>query len=258
MQLLVRMNLSDWVGDGGSKKGMSMRELVRGVGQGSFQSMHQAGSVCMGAYNVPEMLSIQTLYGTRFGIELSSAYSCAMKLGDDGEDDGDERANGRSKFMDWFVSLTHVLGCTLQLLCCTCDRKMKACFPPWLASDLEKLFASNHKQLEGITSSGNGTFQMDDWARQFSLKNFASRNSEHVGDCFMQPCNSVVGMEARVARHMLRDRGGRHQTSLLVEQFMRSISHGMGLSVMAKTNGVRVCNERKRKSAESDSSQSED
>ena len=49
------------------------------------------------------------MYGTRFGVCLSGAYKCAMEMHDLDCDDA---------FMDWFVSLTHVLACTLQLMCC--------------------------------------------------------------------------------------------------------------------------------------------
>ncbi len=107
LQLLASLNLEQWVD--GDRKEVGIRELTRQITPSFLQVVHNIGGISMPCLNVPEMAGIQHLYCVRFGIDLSTAYSIAMDLDSKYCDEG---------FMRWYIALTHVVGTSLQLLCC--------------------------------------------------------------------------------------------------------------------------------------------
>jgi len=107
LKLLASLELEEWVE--GDKKDVGIRDLVRHISPSFLQAVYPLGGISVPCLNVPEMAGIARLYSARFGIDLPLAYSFAMELA--GEDFD-------TSFISWYISLTHVVGTSLQLLCC--------------------------------------------------------------------------------------------------------------------------------------------
>ncbi len=205
--------------------------------------------------------SIQTLYGSRFGISLPVAYSLAMA--DTNVDDETDWED----FMHWFLAITHVIAGTLQLMCCVRDRKVRAAVPAWLGRELDALFKRVHP-LENPTAA---------WK-----ESYMQHKSKTLEDCFgLRPFSpdehpvGIMNMKVKLAKQLLPPSprlDKTHPAEMVVEQFMLSLSQvrvflsnvlvptltvsasqGMGLCLAARAASVRVTSDRKRKNQDTNS-----
>jgi hypothetical protein len=70
-------------------------------------------------------------------------------------------------FMAYYISLTHVLACTLQLMCCLRDRKLQACVPVGFIQHLQGLFTANHPRSASTSLSTRQGATGVEWLHSF-------------------------------------------------------------------------------------------
>lgn len=292
MKMLLDMNLASWVNrsdDGkANNSGQSLGELTRKINPAFFQSLHAPGTVFINAYGIPEMPSIKTIYATRFGIPLCSAYSHALRMDQSslsgcGDCEGD--ADDDESFMELYMALTHMLASCLQLICAMRDRKIRSCMPSWLDEELMKLFELNNPAVIPSPDPNATQFHLPppwaniaspaEWDFDFGLKDFASSHitaaslgqkkassssgKQDAGGGAGGPGFCTSGISALVCMRIkaaktdlasMRYKKGRDDV-MMVERFTSCLCAGMSMSVMAKNSGMRVTGERrKRKSSD--------
>ena len=150
------LRLGEWVD--GSKKTCTLSQIVKSFRSGAFDDEMRAGTTFMTLGRlVPDMRCISTIYMTVHGISLERAY----------------RDPDRT-FMNWFISLTHVVCCALQLLCWSREPKNAAAVPLWFQAQLEDLFTTNYaapdvddplewRESVWLPKFGLNLFLPDDW-----------------------------------------------------------------------------------------------
>lgn len=196
MRMLISLRLEEWVGESNSLSGgegakgkgaATMDMLLETINIAYTDHRNAKGRVFVNAFSVPEMRSIETLYQSHFGISVRGEYARVVGPLLSSVEEAEA-------FMDLFIAYTHVICCTLQLLCCLRDKKILACVPRALVKELQGLFhANNPSSRYGSYVSDalddpehpppQGTFQAPDWENilcplqwggDFGLYNMAS------------------------------------------------------------------------------------
>jgi hypothetical protein len=294
MKLLLDMKLSSWLGEGPSSK--SLREMVVKINPSFFQRLNAPGTTFINAYGIPEMSSIKSIYSMRFGIPLCAAYCHAMTersasggVAGTGTGEGHDDQAGNEAFMELYIALLHVLGCSVQIILALKDKKIRSCMPSWFEDEMVKLFSTNNPTLLPSSNSATPHLQLAlpwsniadvaVWDFDFGLKEFASSHVKQATasseatapkrnggkDASAGFCTSgfpsMVCMRIKAARSdlsSLRYVKGKDDV-MMVERYMSSLCSGMSCSVMAKMCGMRITGDRKkRKSSDADGTDESD
>ncbi len=84
-----------------------------------------------------------------------------------GAPDGDAHdaisSKGDHCFMAYYISLTHVIACTLQMMACLRDKKVAKCLPFDLSMHLASLFKSNFPSPSSRSSAEQNEFSSGEW-----------------------------------------------------------------------------------------------
>jgi hypothetical protein len=206
------LRLGDWVD--GSRKSCTMSQILRSFRSGCFDDEMRAGTTFMALGRlVPDMRCISTIYMTVHGIALDRAYH-----------------NPDRSFMNWFISLTHIVCCALQLLCWSREPKNAAAVPPWFQAQLVDLFATNYVTAPDIIDDPL-EWRESVWLPKFGLNLFLPDE--------WQPSILTIGIDVQ-SRALYGASSSGAMSPAVCESFMHTISGALAQTLCAREHNMQV------------------
>lgn len=217
LRRFFELRLGDWVH--GSRKNVTLSQIVRAFRVGAFDDEMRAGTTFMTLGRlVPDMRCISTIYMTQHGISLERAYPCDR---------------GQESFMSWFISLTHVACCALQLLCWSREPKNAAVVPAWFQPQLVDLFASNYASTLDDMDWDDDPIEWREsvWMPKFGLNLFLPDEWE--------PDILTIGIDVQ-SRVFYGASSSADLSPAVCESFMHTISGSLAQTLCARERNMQV------------------
>jgi hypothetical protein len=238
MRRFFALRLHDWVS--GKKKHVTLQQATRCFRVSAFDDEMRAGTMFLAlGRHVPDMRCISTIYMSKHGISLPHIYNRRMRRISHDHDD---------TFMDWFISLTHIVCTSLQLMCWARDSKNASAAPIWFRAQLADLFSSNYAVVPTNPSPAPAASQsqqtsplpselnVEDWREniwlpKFGLNLFLPDNWD--------PDSLTLAVDVQ-ARNLLSTANNSVIPSAVCETFMHTISAAIAQTLCARQRNMQL------------------